>query len=144
MPLPSLAGEVVPHQVEFPNVTVTFHLRVIPAPVYSAIIDVHKGEDGTGATVEAVGATLLTHGIASVYSSEVSTPDPWELPKRADGETAEDYVKRVTPHADGLEIWTTWPEWARMSVYAACVAYSTRGPTADPREGSPTRDNADR
>ena len=143
MGLPSIGDQTADHVIEFGDVTVTFQLRLIPGGVFQAIIDHHRAEDGS-APVEAVGPMMLTHGIRAIYSSEEPKPQDWARPTRGPEETPAGYVERVPVHADALEVWRDWPEWARASVYSAVVAYSTRGPTADPSEGSPKPRNAAR
>lgn len=144
MPLPSLGDSIIQHVIEFPNVTATFQLRIIPGAVYNAIIEHHKAlNEGQSPQVETVGPMLLTHGVRAHYDSEVSTPQPWELPDRGPEEPAEAFVARVPVHEYAAELWTTWPEFARVGLYNAVVAYSTRGEGADPFSGAKRRGSGD-
>jgi len=143
MSLPDVTGETVNHTIEFSDhLSVTFQLRLIPGAVFDAVLDAHRNGDGK-ASVDDCGPALLTHGVRAVYSSVESKPVPWELATRERDETPDAFAARVTDHPDAVEVWDVWPEWARMSLYGAVVAYSTKGPAADPFSRSKTKPNDD-
>ena len=113
MALPKVTGYTgQDHVVDFGEIQVTFQLRLISGVEYNQILDAARGEDGK-AKVEDVAVPTLIAGVSGVYSSEASK--------------LEDFTK-----ADATEIWDDWPEWARLQLYRAVVAYSTTGPTGDP------------
>ena len=102
----------------------TFQLVPIPGSDYQAIIDAHRDDDGK-ASNDDVAAPMMEAGIDQAYSSVDSQPSPFGIDEAA-------------------EIWKDWPEWARWSVYNAVVAYSTRGPAADPLDAAKKKGNAAR
>lgn len=124
MALPKITQTGTDHTITLDDdLTVTFHLTPIPGKTYQAILDDHRDDDGK-VTHDDVAVEMLDAGIATVYSSVESTPQPF---------TAD----------DATEIWETWPDWARMNVYQAVVTYSTRGPAADPFDASARRKTAE-
>lgn len=122
MALPKLSDVGRDHTITLDDdLTVTFQLRPIPGSRYQSIIDAHRDDEGR-ASHEAVAVDMLTAGISAVYSSVESTPTPFA-------------------ETDAVELWEQWPEWARTQVYSAVIAYSTRGPAADPFDKSKPKGN---
>ena len=120
--LPRFSDVHQDHTVQLADgVYVVFQVVAIPGARYNEILEECRGDDGK-VRIEDTGVPILTAGINRVYSSVESTPIEFT-------------------QADAEEIWETWPEWARTDVYSTVIAYSTRGPAADPFSGSTRNGN---
>ena len=124
MTLPKPSELVHTHTITLgEGLDVSFQLSPIPGAVYQQIIDAHRDEDGK-TPWETVAEPLLEASIQRVYSSVESTPQPFTI-------------------NDATEIWETWPDWARWDILQAVIAYSTKGPAANPFSGSTRNENAE-
>lgn len=122
MALPRITALVQTHTVTLAeDLDVMFQIVAIPGSKYQAIIDAGRGEDGK-TPWEDVAIPLLTEGITHVYSSVESTPVEFT-------------------ETDATELWEQWPEWARWDVFQAVIAYSTKGPAANPFSRSKPNEN---
>ena len=124
MALPKLTSLVQTHTVTLAeDLDVMFQIVAIPGSKYQAIIDSGRGEDGK-TPWETVAVPILTAGIEAVYSSVESAAVPFT-------------------EQDAAELWGEWPEWARWDVFQAVIAYSTKGPAANPFSQSKPNENAE-
>lgn len=110
--LPSFTDARTTHTIAVGDIDVVFNIVPIPGKTYNQILDDHRDDDGKVAN-EAIAVDIITHGIDSVYTSVESTPQPWE-------------------RDDAVEVWETWPDWARGELFTVVHAYSVAGPRADP------------
>lgn len=102
--------------------TVTLQLQPVPGYLFDRILEKHRNPETKRTMREDCAREMLTAGIRAAYSNIESNPTPFN-------------------EKDADEIWSTWPEWARSLVYDTIVAYSTAGPDADPKDGTPKNGN---
>lgn len=148
--LPDLSDNLAEVPVVLDDLTVTFRLRPIPGPLWTKIWshgnDLGKAAGADGARRDDVAVPLLTAGVGSFYDSNTNnTPVPWapatvDLDKQWNPDEAEfgwEPFEDRPATAGARDLWA-WPEWARMTVYNAVLAYNLSG-VVDPKAVSGKR-----
>lgn len=124
--LPTPAEAHLQHKVDLDAdgaVWVVFIIRPISASKYSEILDEAAAgkADGEFVSTNDIAVQIIAAGVVSLYSSENNTPEKLDAP---------DAVLMAT------EVWTTWPTWARSSLFDAIKSYSLEGPS--PKGSTPS------